>query len=119
MNYSTWLAHFAQTQGYFLKGQLYLGVRYFDLRVGKEDGKLTMCHASIYLNGQDGKRLRLKSVIEDIMLPFLDYHKGEALILQIKCDDDDCDQDIYQYFQYLLVKYPDKFYCGDHVPTLG
>ena len=58
----------------------------------KEDGKLTMCHASIYLNGQDGKRLRLKSVIENIMLPFLDYHKGEALILQIKCDDDDCDQ---------------------------
>ena len=118
MDYSTWLGHFAQTQNYFIYGQLCNGVRYFDLRVGKEDGQLTMCHSSIYLNGYDGKKLRLKTVIEEDMLPFLSYHKGETLILQIKCDDEDCDWDIYNYFKSLLTKYPDKIYCGYQTPRL-
>ena len=118
MNYSTWLSHFAQTQDYFINGQLVNGVRYFDLRIGKDDGKLTMCHNSVLLNGKDGERLRLKTVIND-MLDFLSTHDGETLILQIKCDKDKCDQEIYEYFKNLLAEQPDKIYCGDHTPTLG
>ena len=46
-------------------------------------------------------------------------HESETMIIQIKCDKDKCDQDIYKYFQDLLAEQPDKIYCGDHAPTLG
>ena len=118
MDYSTWLDHFVRTQEYYYMEQMANGVRYFDLRIGKDDGKLTMCHGSIYLNGVGGERLRLDEVIRG-MLRFLSFHESETMIIQIKCDKDKCDQDIYKYFQDLLAEQPDKIYCGDHAPTLG
>ncbi|WP_405358527.1 phosphatidylinositol-specific phospholipase C domain-containing protein [Ruminococcus sp.] len=118
MDYSTWMGHFVRTQDYYYMEQMANGVRYFDLRIGKDDGKLTLCHGSIYLNGMGGERLRLDEVIRG-MLRFLSFHESETMIIQIKCDKDKCDQDIYKYFQYLLAEQPDKIYCGDHAPTLG
>ena len=100
MDYSTWLAHFTQTQDYYYLEQAGNGVRYFDLRIGKEDGKLTMCHGSVYLNGMGGERLRLEEVISGL-LRWLSFHESETMILQIKCDKDDCDQEIYKFFQDL------------------
>lgn len=116
--YGDLVAPFAQTQNQYIWGLLTSGTRYFDLRINKYGDDLAMCHGSIDMYDMEGNRLLLDSVLDD-MQNFLGKHDGETLILQIKCDGDNCDPEIYEYFENLMAEQPDLIYCGDHVPTLG
>ncbi|MBP3872067.1 MAG: phosphatidylinositol-specific phospholipase C domain-containing protein, partial [Faecalicoccus sp.] len=112
-------AYVARTQDKYISELLETGTRYFDLRIDKtDDGDLGLCHGFMELYDKNNQRLKLDSVIND-MRSFLTNHSGEALILQIKCDHDNCDAEIHEYFKSLVDEYPDLIYCGDHVPTLG
>ena len=115
----TALEYFTVTQDNYINGLLENGIRYFDLRINKEGDDLAMCHKAVDLYGIDNERLKLDSVIYDMQRFLKHYGPNETLILQIKCDNDNCDYEIYQYFQKLMEENPDLIYCGDHVPTLG
>ena len=115
----TALEYFTVTQDNYINGLLENGIRYFDLRINKDGDDLAMCHQSVDLYGIDNKRLKLDSVIYDMQRFLKHFGPEETLILQIKCDNDNCDYEIYQYFQKLMEENPDLIYCGDHVPTLG
>lgn len=110
---------FARTQDYYTLGLLQSGVRYFDLRVEKEKGILYMCHAGIDCEDDDDNHLKLSTVVEEIMLPYLKRHSGEAIIIQVMVDDggDDVEKMTYNYFKGLASE--GKLYVGDHMPTLG
>lgn len=65
-----------ETQNYSIKEQLELGVRYFDLRVNDNNGKLVIYHSII--NGQE-----FIPILEDIK-EFIKNHPSEILLLDFQ-----------------------------------
>ena len=112
------MSYFAQTQDLYFDELLNSGVRYFDLRIYRENNELYMCHGSVNCKDRNKNDLKLQSVIGD-MEDFLQKNPEETIILQVKCDRDDNNADgrTFKYFKDLADE--GKVYCGDFNMTLG
>lgn len=73
---------FVATQDMSIREQLDAGIRYFDFRCGLRENTVEMVHGPTYLG------LRLEEVLQ-AMYDWLDTHKSEGLIVQIKRDKKD------------------------------
>lgn len=113
-----------QCQQLSIMDQMNNGVRYFDLRLGdkKEDG-LDSIHI-VHKTEQcwyKGDALLVRDVMKWIY-HFLDKNPGEVVILQPMANVvgwGDYDTPVYEYFREEVRKNQDRFYIGNHMPTLG
>ena len=111
----------AKCQQDYIPTQLLEGIRYFDIRLGK-DGKENdpgIDHGMCYLLKKDGHFMHLSDVI-GYFKTFLNEHPSEALImLASRGNDEATDESVTTAFAKVLGDNPDLFYTASRVPTLG
>lgn len=111
----------AKCQQDYIPTQLLEGIRYFDIRLGKNDknGDPGIDHGICYLLKKDGNYLHLSDVI-GYFKTFLNENPSEALImLASRGNDEATDESITTAFAKVMADNPNLFYTSSHVPTLG
>ena len=111
----------AKCQQDYIPTQLLEGIRYFDIRLGK-DGKEYdpgIDHGMCYLLKKDGHFMHLSDVV-GYFKTFLNEHPTEALIMLVSRGNDEAtDESVTTAFAKVLGDNPDLFYTASRVPTLG
>lgn len=111
----------AKCQQDYIPTQLLEGIRYFDIRLGKnnENGDPGIDHGICYLLKKDGNYLHLSDVI-GYFKTFLNENPSEALImLASRGNDEATDESITTAFAKVMADNPKLFYTSSRVPTLG
>lgn len=111
----------AKCQQDYIPTQLLEGIRYFDIRLGRNDenGDPGIDHGRCYLLKKDGGFMHLSNVI-DYFKTFLNENPSEALImLASRGNDEATDESITTAFAKVMADNPNLFYTSSHVPTLG
>ena len=114
---------FAQCQQLSIMDQMTSGVRYFDLRARLSYGDRLKMYHGVDACEYKGDTLEL-SLVMTWIYNFLQTNPGETVIIQPKNEageeiGKDSDKALYEYFRDEAEKYPERWYIGDHVPTLG
>lgn len=105
----------------YIPTQLLEGIRYFDIRLGKDDknGDPGIDHGRCYLLKKDGGYMHLSDVI-GYFKTFLSENPTEALIMLVSRGNDEAtDESVTTAFAKVMGKDPDLFYTSSRVPTLG
>ena len=111
----------AKCQQDYIPTQLLEGIRYFDIRLGKNDdkGDPGIDHGICYLLKKDGGYMQLSNVI-DYFKTFLNEHPSEALIMLVSRGNDEAtDESVTTAFANVMGNNSDLFYTSSHVPTLN
>lgn len=111
----------AKCQQDYIPTQLLEGIRYFDIRLGKDDknGDPGIDHGRCYLLKKDGSYMHLSDVI-GYFKTFLSEKPSEALIMLVSRGNDEAtDESVTTAFAKVMGKVPDLFYTSSRVPTLG
>lgn len=111
----------AKCQQDYIPTQLLEGIRYFDIRLGKDDknGDPGIDHGRCYLLKKDGGYMHLSDVI-GYFKTFLGEKPSEALIMLVSRGNDEAtDESVTTAFAKVMGKDPDLFYTSSRVPTLG
>lgn len=111
----------AKCQQDYIPTQLLEGIRYFDIRLGKDDknGDPGIDHGRCYLLKKDGGHMHLSDVI-GYFKTFLSEKPSEALIMLVSRGNDEAtDESVTTAFAKVMGKDPDLFYTSSRVPTLG
>lgn len=111
----------AKCQQDYIPTQLLEGIRYFDIRLGRNDenGDPGIDHGRCYLLKKDGGFMHLSDVI-GYFKTFLNENPSEALImLASRGNDEAIDESITTAFAKVMADNPNLFYTSSHVPTLG
>lgn len=111
----------AKCQQDYIPTQLLEGIRYFDIRLGKDDknGDPGIGHGRCYLLKKDGGYMHLSDVI-GYFKTFLSEKPSEALIMLVSRGNDEAtDESVTTAFAKVMGKDPDLFYTSSRVPTLG
>lgn len=111
----------AKCQQDYIPTQLLEGIRYFDIRLGKnnENGDPGIDHGICYLLKKDGGFIHLSDVI-GYFKTFLNENPSEALIMLVSRGNDEAtDDSVTTAFAKVMGDNPDLFYTSSHVPTLG
>ena len=111
----------AKCQQDYIPTQLLEGIRYFDIRLGKDDknGDPGIDHGRCYLLKKDGGYMHLSDVIGYFKI-FLSEKPSEALIMLVSRGNDEAtDESVTTAFAKVMGKDPDLFYTSSRVPTLG
>lgn len=111
----------AKCQQDYIPTQLLEGIRYFDIRLEKDDknGDPGIDHGRCYLLKKDGGYMHLSDVI-GYFKTFLSEKPSEALIMLVSRGNDEAtDESVTTAFAKVMGKDPDLFYTSSRVPTLG
>lgn len=111
----------AKCQQDYIPTQLLEGIRYFDIRLGKnnENGDPGIDHGICYLLKKDGGFIHLSDVI-GYFKTFLNEHPSEALIMLVSRGNDEAtDDSVTTAFANVMDNNSDLFYTSSHVPTLN
>lgn len=111
----------AKCQQDYIPTQLLEGIRYYDIRLGKDDknGDPGIDHGRCYLLKKDGGYMHLSDVI-GYFKTFLSEKPSEALIMLVSRGNDEAtDESVTTAFAKVMGKDPDLFYTSSRVPTLG
>lgn len=111
----------AKCQQDYIPTQLLEGIRYFDIRLGKNDknGDPGIDHGICYLHKKDGGFMQLSHVI-GYFKTFLNENPSEALIMLVSRGNDEAtDESVTTAFANVMGNYSDLFYTSSHVPTLN
>lgn len=111
----------AKCQQDYIPTQLLEGIRYFDIRLGKNDknGDPGIDHGICYLLKKDGGYMQLSNVI-GYFKTFLNEHPSEALIMLVSRGNDEAtDDSVTTAFANVMDNNSDLFYTSSHVPTLN
>lgn len=111
----------AKCQQDYIPTQLLEGIRYFDIRLGKNDenGDPGIDHGACYLLKKDGKFMHLSDVI-GYFNTFLSENPTEALIMLVSRGNGEAtDEILTTAFGKVLDENPDLFYTSSRIPTLG
>jgi len=108
------VAGIAKTQELTIAAQLDAGARYFDIRCRDVDDRFDITHGGIDQN----------QTFDDVlatMFAFLDANPSEALIVSVKEDAVQSGETMPfdAAFRGYVAEAPDRWYLGDHLPTLG
>ena len=105
----------------YIPTQLLEGIRYFDIRLGKNNDKDNpgIVHGGCYLFKKDGGFMQLSDVI-GYFKTFLNEHPSEALIMLVSRGNNEAtDESATTAFAKVMDDNPNLFYTSSHVPTLG
>ena len=111
----------AKCQQDYIPTQLLEGIRYFDIRLGKNDknGDPGIDHGICYLHKKDGGFMQLSHVI-GYFKTFLNENPSEALIMLVSRGNDEAtDESVTTAFANVMGNNSDLFYTSSHVPTLN
>lgn len=111
----------AKCQQDYIPTQLLEGIRYFDIRLGKnnENGNPGIDHGICYLLKKDGGFIHLSDVI-GYFKTFLNENPSEALIMLVSRGNDEAtDDSVTTAFANVMDNNSDLFYTSSHVPTLN
>lgn len=111
----------AKCQQDYIPTQLLEGIRYFDIRLGKNNdkGDPGIDHGICYLLKKDGGFIHLSDVI-GYFKTFLNENPSEALIMLVSRGNDEAtDESVTTAFAKVLDDNPKLFYTSSRVPTLG
>ena len=111
----------AKCQQDYIPTQLLEGIRYFDIRLGRNDenGDPGIDHGRCYLLKKDGGFMHLSDVI-GYFKTFLNENPSEALIMLVSRGNDEAtDESVTTAFAKVLDDNPKLFYTSSHVPTLN
>ncbi len=111
----------AKCQQDYIPTQLLEVIRYFDIRLGKNDknGDPGIDHGICYLHKKDGGFMQLSDVI-GYFKTFLNEHPSEALIMLVSRGNDEAtDESVTTAFANVMGNNSDLFYTSSHVPTLN
>lgn len=111
----------AKCQQDYIPTQLLEGIRYFDIRLGKNDknGDPGIDHGICYLHKKDGGFMQLSDVI-GYFKTFLNENPSEALIMLVSRGNDEAtDESVTTAFANVMGNNSDLFYTSSHVPTLN
>lgn len=111
----------AKCQQDYIPTQLLEGIRYFDIRLGKNDknGDPGIDHGICYLHKKDGGFMQLSHVI-GYFKTFLNENPSEALIMLVSRGNDEAtDESVTTAFANVMGNNSDLFYTPSHVPTLN
>ena len=111
----------AKCQQDYIPTQLLEGIRYFDIRLGKNDknGDPGIDHGICYLLKKDGGYMQLSHAI-GYFKTFLNEHPSEALIMLVSRGNDEAtDESVTTAFANVMGNNSDLFYTSSHVPTLN
>lgn len=115
------LAFFSRCQDLTITEQLEAGIRYLDIRLGTEEGKMKLMHG--FTNAKKNvlpwsEKLWLTDVLTQCY-DFLKQHPMETIVFMVKQEYGD---ESVAEFETLLNSYiaetPDYWYLGDKIPTL-
>lgn len=105
----------------YIPTQLLEGIRYFDIRLGKnnEHDNPGIVHGGCYLFKKNGHYMQLSDVI-GYFKTFLNEHSSEALIMLVSRGNNEAtDESATTAFAKVMDDNPNLFYTSSHVPTLG
>ena len=111
----------AKCQQDYIPTQLLEGIRYFDIRLGKNDenGDPGIDHGACYLLKKDGTFMHLSDVI-GYFKTFLNENPTEALIMLVSRGNGEAtNESLTTAFGKVLDENPDLFYTSSRIPTLG
>ena len=111
----------AKCQQDYIPTQLLEGIRYFDIRLGRNDenGDPGIDHGRCYLLKKDGGFMHLSDVI-GYFKTFLNENPSEALIMLVSRGNDEAtDDSVTTAFANVMDNNSDLFYTSSHVPTLN
>lgn len=111
----------AKCQQDYIPTQLLEGIRYFDIRLGRNDenGDPGIDHGRCYLLKKDGGFMHLSDVI-GYFKTFLNENPSEALImLASRGNDEATDESVTTAFAKVMHDNPDLFYTSSRIPTLN
>lgn len=111
----------AKCQQDYIPTQLLEGIRYYDIRLGKnnENGDPGIDHGICYLLKKDGGFIHLSDVI-GYFKTFLNENPSEALIMLVSRGNDEAtDDSVTTAFANVMDNNSDLFYTSSHVPTLN
>ena len=111
----------AKCQQNYIPTQLLEGIRYFDIRLGKNNdkGDPGIDHGICYLLKKDGGFIHLSDVI-GYFKTFLNENPSEALIMLVSRGNDEAtDDSVTTAFANVMDNNSDLFYTSSHVPTLN
>lgn len=111
----------AKCQQDYIPTQLLEGIRYFDIRLGKNDDNDDpgIDHGICYLLKKDGGFIHLSDVI-GYFKTFLNENPSEALIMLVSRGNDEAtDDSITTAFANVMDENPKLFYTSSRVPTLN
>ena len=111
----------AKCQQDYIPTQLLEGIRYFDIRLGKNNdkGDPGIGHGICYLLKKDGGFIHLSDVI-GYFKTFLNENPSEALIMLVSRGNDEAtDESVTTAFANVMDNNSDLFYTSSHVPTLN
>lgn len=111
----------AKCQQDYIPTQLLEGIRYFDIRLGKnnENGDPGIDHGICYLLKKDGGFIHLSDVI-GYFKTILNENPSEALIMLVSRGNDEAtDDSVTTAFANVMDNNSDLFYTSSHVPTLN
>lgn len=111
----------AKCQQDYIPTQLLEGVRYFDIRLGKNNdkGDPGIDHGICYLLKKDGGFIHLSDVI-GYFKTFLNENPSEALIMLVSRGNDEAtDESVTTAFANVMDNNSNLFYTSSHVPTLN
>ncbi|MBQ7958069.1 MAG: phosphatidylinositol-specific phospholipase C domain-containing protein [Clostridia bacterium] len=106
---------FSGCQSFTIKEQLYMGVRFFDIRVNgmKLVHSFCKCRESRF-----GKQLQLRDVIGD-MLMFLKENPSETIIMTFKMDSGENSAMCLEYFfKFFIENNENAFFTENRIPAL-
>lgn len=111
----------AKCQQDYIPTQLLEGIRYFDIRLGKNNdkGDPGIDHGICYLLKKDGGFIHLSDVI-GYFKTFLNENPSEALIMLVSRGNDEAtDESVTTAFANVMDNNSNLFYTSSHVPTLN
>ena len=111
----------AKCQQDYIPTQLLEGIRYFDIRLGRNDenGDPGIDHGRCYLLKKDGGFMHLSDVI-GYFKTFLNENPSETLImLASRGNDEATDESVTTAFAKVMHDNPDLFYTSSRIPTLN
>ena len=111
----------AKCQQDYIPTQLLEGIRYFDIRLGKNNdkGDPGIDHGICYLLKKDGGFIHLSDVI-GYFKTFLNENPSEALIMLVSRGNDEAtDESVTTAFANVMDNNSGLFYTSSHVPTLN
>lgn len=112
----------SKTQSLSITGQLYAGVRYFDIRLKKSGNQFYSVHSVVY-NRKDvglfGEKLTADDIIADFKA-FLEKNPGETVLMLLKEENSGSGTDFYTgFYEKYIAAEPGLWYVrNDHIPTL-
>ena len=111
----------AKCQQDYIPTQLLEGIRYFDIRLGKNNdkGDPGIDHGICYLLKKDGGFIHLSDVI-GYFNTFLSENPTEALIMLVSRGNDEAtNESLTTALGKVFDENPDLFYTSSRIPTLG